>query len=133
MGEIADDMVDDLFETLGDETEDEDGTELNYYGPRKAYTSKTCSHCNVSGFHWRKHNGKWRLFDSSEKIHTCKSFVMVPKPVAKKPEFMPVPAGYKMSTVRATQQTNSIKKQSTTNSSWDEIMCGNKDEPRGEN
>lgn len=62
MGEIADWLIDKLFDPYFDDADDDE----DYY-PRRAQTTKTCSRCGTSGLSWVGSDVEgWRLSD-----HVC--------------------------------------------------------------
>jgi hypothetical protein len=75
MGEMADFALEKLLdEWTIDFLEDE---YFNDYGDDKAVynderTHKVCKYCKTSNLHWEQHDGKWRLYDQSGTLHTCK-------------------------------------------------------------
>lgn len=63
--------------------------------PRKRRMDIACNRCGASGFHWGQIKGDWRLFDSHEQLHICKS--------ATPPSLRPSPASILASTTIVSQ------------------------------
>jgi hypothetical protein len=72
MGDIADDIIDSMFDDfLTDADEWDDSYQNPFYRPQL----KSCRNCGTDGFHWEKTEKGWRLFDAKGLIHSCR-----PKP-----------------------------------------------------
>ncbi len=90
MGEMADMLLDQMWDEYGEEPEDGDGP------PQR---TKTCRMCGRTGLTWALRNDKWRLHDERG-MHVCPVKPLnepivkdVPKTVTN--EWAPRPAGYK--------------------------------------
>jgi len=51
-------------------------------GDKRKSIGVACKFCKAKGFHWSKHNGKWRLFDIDDNLHGCLS--VYPKRIQEK-------------------------------------------------
>lgn len=62
MGEMADDIIGDLFDRMGEDDEYE------YYTSEKVVE---CKHCGTGGLHWTEDGKRWRLATAHGLLHRC--------------------------------------------------------------
>jgi len=73
MGDIADDIVDSLFDDSGSRWDDYDPEPDRVFPRRSSFV--VCAYCKKSGFYWEKLEGKWRLYVyGTTELHECKAW-----------------------------------------------------------
>ena len=70
MGEIADELVDSMYDYV-----DDDGWSSEEEGCILSQPTITCKFCKEKNLHWvKEESGKFKLYNKKNKLHVCKHY-----------------------------------------------------------